>query len=225
MERRSQAPAGLHMDFAPNDLSFIVNPAGPNTAAAPNTITVNWRFLCYDFTQGRWVTQLNVTIHDVRQVRFEGTGGHLNQHPIGSKPVGRWTPNAGVTSAGSWQSTYASGVASGDELILFETTVADVGPCQGPATFEAVNGVRFGGLVEIDGIVRGPITSNHNSVFYATPAVATRTKATSSFYRQLTGSPFIVTAASLVFGGLNDINFNWRPPHQTHGIGTDVDMD
>ncbi|MBI4541195.1 MAG: hypothetical protein HY704_16970, partial [Gemmatimonadetes bacterium] len=67
--------------------------------------------------------------------------------------------------------------------------------------------------------------SNHNSVFYATPAVATRTKATSSFYSQLTGSPFIVTAASLVFGGLNDINFNWRPPHQTHGIGTDVDMD
>ncbi len=35
----------------------------------------------------------------------------------------------------------------------------------------------------------------------------------------------IATAASTLFGGINDIGNNWAPPHKFHRIGTDVDID
>jgi hypothetical protein len=28
-----------------------------------------------------------------------------------------------------------------------------------------------------------------------------------------------------VYGGINDVNRNWAPPHNTHRVGTDVDFD
>lgn len=218
---------GRRMDLPVSDLAFIVNPAGPHMGGVPNTITVNWSFYCYSYTTDRWVRQYQVDIADAFQEALENSGGHGSRHNIDTKPVGRWNPRTGSTSGtGTFTSTFTSGIAAGDELITFKGTINDAGDCQGPAEFYALSATRYNGLQQLQGFLYGAITSDHPSVFYATPTMAAHAQAADGFYAQITRGPrFVVTAASLVYGGINDVNRNWTNPHVTHRIGTDLDID
>lgn len=216
-----RTPVGRRMDFQDSDLAFIVNPA----QTGGNTITINWSFYCYNFSNDTWVRLNQLDIHDAFQEAQANSGGHGGRHPLPAKPVGTWNPKTGATSGGVFTSTFTAGVASGDELITFKTTVHDPGDCQGPTDFYALSATRFRGLQLLTGHVFGTITSDHASVFYATGALAGHATAANGFYRQAAGASFTVTAASLIYGGINDVNFNWRPPHQLHRVGTDLDID
>lgn len=76
------------------------------------------------------------------------------------------------------------------------------------------------------------VTSDHDTVFFAMPAARDATYRAALFYLLVTALddepgvvPLRVNAASLLFGGLNDVRFDWSTPHSTHRVGTDVDLD
>ncbi len=214
-------------DADPSDLFFITNPAGGQAMEnAPNQVTVRFSFFCISDV----ITQLfDVTVDDLRQDARNNTGGHGTAH-VGEKPVGRWNPNTGAPSAGIFTTTYTSEIASGDELMLLSWTAHDVGSdCEGLSTLSfAFTATRFLGLQRVTGTANltfGAITSDHSDIFYATPNTAQRTQRAARNFFALRRAAMRLNAASLVFGGINDIANNWASPHRFHRIGTDVDID
>ncbi|HET9636357.1 MAG TPA: hypothetical protein VFP26_10550 [Gemmatimonadaceae bacterium] len=73
----------------------------------------------------------------------------------------------------------------------------------------------------------GPITSHHDGIYYARPDVDILVQKTAKSYSRAFNAtkPLFVTAASLIYGGLEDTGNNWSMPHQLHRIGADVDFD
>ena len=73
----------------------------------------------------------------------------------------------------------------------------------------------------------GPIGSHHDDIFYAAAGMDARVhKAAKAYSLAFHGANALtVTAASLVYGGLEDVNFDWSEPHQLHRTGADVDFD
>ncbi|HEX7117188.1 MAG TPA: hypothetical protein VF212_00260 [Longimicrobiales bacterium] len=225
-------------DLDPRFLLFITSPSGPNTFGAPNEVTVVWAFFCIDPFTGQEQQLFDVTVHDISNEARAGSGGHMSEHPLAEKPVGTWDPQSGHTAAdGTFMTRYRSKAASGDEEVRLRYTAHDAGsPCADqPAEGLHFIGVRYPGLVPIEavnGIYFDNITSDHNTVFFATGETVEATYRAALFYLLLTATddeegiePLRVNAASLVFGGLNDVRHNWAPPHRTHRVGTDVDMD
>ena len=225
-------------DLDPRFLLFVTSPSGPNTFGAPNEVTVVWGFFCIDPFTGEVQQLFDVTVHDISNKARAETGGHLSAHPLAAKPVGTWDPQSGRTGAdGTFRTRYRSREASGDEEVWLRYTANDAGSACAGQTAEGVDfiGVRYPGLVPIEavnGIYYDNITSDHNTVFYATPETVEATYRAALFYLLLTATddeegiePLRINAASLIFGGLNDVNRNWAPPHSTHRVGTDVDMD
>lgn len=212
-------------DLPASQLLFVTHPAGGRYVEnRPNEVPITWRFFCGQ----EQLTEVRVD-STVQRVR-ENTGGHISGAHVGDKPKGSWEPSSEVVTDGTFEQTYTSEIASGDEdLNLFWTVLEEGSPCEGfeVRTFAPI-GVRIPGLV---GLSEGPdlffddITSNHFDVFAVRPDVGSRVGLTAAAYRSITGDRLRVNAASLPFGGLNDVRFDWSPPHQTHRIGTDVDLD
>ena len=197
-----------------------------------STFAGEFTFYCFDFSTGQWTQLLNVTVSDISQQSIAGTGGHGTAH-TGTKPVGHWKPRTGNSQAdGRFPSTYTSGIASGDEELDLTFTAHDAGsPCNGLATTNFFNNaVRYRGLTLLtaqDGLTISPISSNHTSIYYATAGAIASAVRAQAFYDSMTNHTdhLRVNAASLVYGGINDVSNNWGPPHRTHRIGTDVDFD
>lgn len=215
-------------DAPPQDLFFITNPAGGRYMEnAPNEVTVEFSFFCISDE----ITQLfDVTIDELSQEAIDETGGHRGGHS-GEKPIGAWDPDQGpATASGTFTTTYTSNIAAGDELMQLFWTANDAGSdCEGLSTLsEALIGVRYGGLqrvAESANLFFDVTTSDHFDVYFATPSTAARTQTAASNFAALSGAPMRLNSASLVFGGLYDIADNWAPPHTTHRIGTDMDID
>jgi hypothetical protein len=209
-------------------LAFVVNPSPPNTGNLPYTITINWSFYCYNYSTNMWQQQFLVTINNAFQKAVANTGGHLSVHSLPAKPIGTWDPHNGATSGGVFSTKYTAKVASGDEEIHFDAVVNDdPSPCKGPVEFLSESATRVRGLVQITSarVTYETITSDHSSVFYATPTSAARIDPTAIFYDSIQHQTMRVNAASLPFGGVNDVNHNWAPPHSLHRVGKDVDID
>jgi len=233
---RTIDPGGLRPSFnlEESELVFVVNPSGGLSMFYADSVQkVTFRFYCYDSRSGVWSQLLNVNVNSVTQRAIAGTGGHNALHPLASKPVGAWKPGNGRTQAdGTFVSDYTSGIASGDEQIRVNWTTLDAGsPCAGMNALNTFNSaVRYRGLVLMaarDGLVLWPVDSDHNSISYSTQGAANATYRAQRYYKELTGETDFLSmnAASLIFGGINDVNNDWAPPHHTHRVGTDVDID
>jgi hypothetical protein len=227
------APERPRFDFAEQDLAFIANPSGGRAmGGVDSTFAGEFTFYCYDYSTAQWTQLLNVTVNDVSQQSFAGTGGHGTAH-TGTKPVGHWKPRTGNSTAdGRFPSTYTSGVASGDEELDLTFTAHDASsPCAGLQTTNFFyNAVRYRGLQLLTaqgGLTISAISSNHTSIYYATPGAIASAYRAQVFYDSMTNHTdhLRVNAASLIYGGINDVTNNWAPPHRTHRIGTDVDFD
>lgn len=243
--RRLRAAQHGGPDAHEEDLILIVNPSGPWTGGADSTQTVGWTAFCR--TGPGDLIPMDMRVDSIDQAPIAGTGGHLFDHQ-GQKPRGSWDPRSGNSVATVFPTVYTARHASGDERIRFTYEITDPNAppeCRG-ATVDTtfMNGVRYPSdgfeliheaqlveLVEgVNGIVFDAITSNHTSVFYLTAAARLATNNTADYFSRHYSQHglFRVNAASLVFGGLNDISFNWSTAplgHKTHRIGTDVDID
>ena len=222
--------ASFRMDFPEADLSFRLNPAGGRYMLNVSpSMQITWSFFCYDFGTNTFIQLNQVRINNAKQEAIPNTGGHLGLHSLPAKPVASWAPaNSAGAFVRTWTSTVTAGIASGDERVLLPSTVQDPdSDCRGEVQFEASSATRYTGLNLLTGLRLAPITSNHASVYYATSQMQQHAVAANQFYRASTPDSvnFTVTAAALIYGGINDVVNNWRAPHTTHRVGTDLDID
>lgn len=159
------------------------------------------------------------------------SGGHGSRHVPVSKPYGRWLVKSGVTGSDGWfWSQYEANIASGDERVraYFYNQVAG-NPCRGQrATGIWRAAVNLRGLVPLrtsPNYTFGPTTSDHSNIYYMRPEYLAKTERAAAYYRESFGETMVVTAGSIPFGGIADVLRNWNPPHSTHRIGTDLDVD
>lgn len=222
--------------------AFIVHPNGGrntgngnheswNRHAIPglNPVTERQGFAFY--CNGRQVTGVRVD-SVVQRDSERPSGSHGSRHAPVSKPYGRWLTRSGATGTDGWfWSQYESNIASGDERILvYFVDTNPSSPCRGgrlTGVWRAAVSLR--GLVPLqrnNGKYNfGAVTSDHAEIFYMQPGYQAKTNATADFYRESFGGTLTVNAGSLPFGGIADVNRNWNPPHSTHRIGTDLDID
>lgn len=218
-------------DWTWDQLDWWMWPSGGKyTFNSSNNLQANWDFAC----QG-WVTE-NVRIDSLEHKPRAGTGSHGTLHP--KKPVGAWTPDQGSTTTGSWSTTYSIPKVSGDEKHILNWYVLSQPDPDYPCTqnhavrsfYETAVRVSTPDFVELvqgtNEIAFGSIDSDHSSIWYLRPEVRQRTYDLAAKWRvDYPNKQLYVTAASLRYGGINDINKNWTTPHVEHRIGSDVDFD
>jgi hypothetical protein len=222
-------------DVQASDALFIVNPRGPRMLHADSSVTVAWSVFCLRQTsQGTEIIRsLSATIHQISNRVIDGTGGHL--HTNGTKPVGGWTPSSGQLDANAqFVTKYISQIASGDERLTLRYTPRDT-PCAGILdSVLYLTATRVQGLVNLSGHTHMYFDPSshpaHDSIFFIKPSVESHVhRAADEYYLQspqATGAQdsLKITSISLKYGGLYDIDSNWAIPHETHKLGTDVDV-
>lgn len=226
----SATRAAVTADLPPEALLFIVNPGGPNTPGLVDSVHIAWSFFCFETLDGQIVItrSLNTTVTKIENTPILNTGGHLSNHPA-AKPVGAWEPEAGPLSADArFHTTYRAGPASGDETISLSYVLNDTNCAGIPQTdlhLSAVRVLNLSRVPALPGLTFATITSDNDDVFWGTSETLTRLAATVAAHQDMFGTGLELEAISLPYGGLNDVNANWKTPHQTHRIGTDVDLD
>jgi hypothetical protein len=248
----AQAPAT--QDWARAELAFPpVAPAGGRaTFYARNTLSMTNGFTCtrdgVTTTIMNWRADslLQRTRFDRTTGAFVPTGGHGAAHR-NPKPVGFWAPNAGPAdpATGGFRTTYTSERAAGDEWRILYWRITDPNdrcywaPWDGEGTDGRIlwskMAVRFPGFVRLQAVsnlfIPADWDSDHDDLFYVTRSVRDAAEQAGRNYEQATaalpgGSQVMqVNAASTKFGGINDINNDWNPPHSTHRVGYDLDID
>jgi hypothetical protein len=227
--------SGLALDVQEGDALFIVNPRGPRMLRADSSVMTGWQVLCIQVTpQGTQIFRsLNATINSIANRAIDSTGGHL--HTNGTKPTGGWTPNSGPLDANAeFVTKYISQIASGDERLTLKYTPHDT-PCAGifdSVTFTTATRVR--NLVNMGSYTHmyfdDAAHAGHDQIFWIRAAVEAQVhQVADEYYRQsaqTTGAQdsLKITSVSLKFGGLYDFHNDWALPHETHKLGTDVDM-
>lgn len=229
-------------DAPDSDLFFVVNP-GPEAGleafmrGREHTFNARFRFFCCDPNTGICEQKTDARVDSLVQHPIDLTGGHKSDiHDFASKPHGMWDPESGEANAdGNFLSVYTAERAAGDEDMIFSWQITDPTvpeSCRQPVTNELKVGVRVDGLVELDSLREKlhfeDISSDHFSVFYVTPVVKDSTyRLADDYYLESAQTDSLrVNAASLIFGGLNDAPTpDWTWPHQSHRLGTDLDLD
>jgi hypothetical protein len=227
--------SGLAMDVQEGDALFIVNPRGPRMLRADSSVTTGWKVLCLVVSpQGTQIFRsLNATINSITNRAIDSTGGHL--HTNGTKPTGGWTPNSGPLDANAeFVTRYISQIASGDERLTLRYTPHDT-PCAG-----ILDSVIFTTATRVRGLVNMGAHAHmyfddaahptHDQIFWIKAEVEPEVHdLADEYYRQSAQSTgaqdsLKITSVSLKFGGLYDFDGTWAPPHETHKLGTDVDI-
>ncbi|MGI8402008.1 MAG: hypothetical protein ACR2NS_10475 [Gemmatimonadaceae bacterium] len=226
------APAfpAMTMDLT-SDLMFIVQPAGgwKTPGGTPQfTFTLFWN--CY--LEGEDHGQLrNVTVGNITNTPLEGSGGHTGSHSS-PKPFGMTNPFTGVTDAdGFFTTLYTATEISGDESMDVDWSTSDqASDCVGfSGTDRYWHATRWDGLTPLTptgDFQFLAIQSHHDNIYYAAAGIDQKVHKTARAYRlAFPADTLWVTAASLVYGGLEDIHNNWKEDHQLHRTGADVDFD
>lgn len=207
-----------------------------------NTSGVNWTFGCVDPSTGQFFPMDEARVDSTVNEAIDQTGGHDNgAHDLSEKPTAEWDPREQIVSNGHLSQSYTADVAAGDEVTEFHYVITDpaapTGCRNNPQVVSFLTAARVRGLVELvagtEHMYFDDITSDHFSVFYVTPEVKAATdNAAALFFQAMSGSDSLrVNAASLIYGGINDVPTaaapapDWDPPHSSHRLGTDLDFD
>lgn len=227
-QRRTLRPA----DWLWVELDWYMYPSGGvYTFGTADTLEWEIEFWC---TDGYGIYTYDTARIDSMPVTPQvGTGSHGTSHSPTTKPVGAWHPNSGFTdSNGIFLTKYSIPIASGDESHIIYAYLPEQGHpvCDDDVSvvFPYYAAVRVPDLVEVDEVLHDAIVSDHTSVYYATAEVRDLTYEVRDLWRDgpySLDTAFRLNAASLPYGGINDINKNWSNPHLEHRMGTDVDID
>lgn len=80
-------------------------------------------------------------------------------------------------------------------------------------------------LQDSAGKVIGAVPGKHSDNHFLTSAAIKKLKTLANVYAQISnGFPLYLNDASLIWGGLFDIGFNWATPHAGHRRGTGLDI-
>lgn len=221
----------MSMDLT-SDLMFVVQPAGSWKTPGGNpqfAFKLFWNCYIGGIDYGRIK---NVTVGNITNNALEGSGGHTGSH-LSPKPFGTTDPFTGATDGdGFFTTAYTATDISGDESMDVDWSTTDQSSeCVGFAgTDRYWHATRWDGLSRLTAspdFTFGPIASHHDDIYYAAAGMDTRVhKAAKAYSLAFHGANALtVTAASLVYGGLEDVAFDWSEPHQLHRTGADVDFD
>ncbi|MGH8952839.1 MAG: hypothetical protein ACRDX9_15640 [Acidimicrobiia bacterium] len=227
-EGRRVSPSQVPADRPLASLDFLMEPElGNQKPGAQDTFRYGAAIRC---------NGLPVAFHvdSMKQTRLAQTGGHKTEpggHPE-PFPLGTFEKTSGPSMFDGfehvWDSTYEADSLSGDEDNFISITVND-------PFLTSCNGVRLSGMMkgavrvydELVHIEEGPhlyyqgITSHHFDVFWVSPSVKDTTLLTAeNFFRDNQQRKIQLNAASLIYGGKNDVNGQWRDPEHKC-IGSD----
>lgn len=180
----------------------------------------------------------------------DGSGGHphgsrppgtffqTGDHPTGAdqkKGVRRSSLDLTTDVTGSAEAVYRTSGVSGIERVKVEVSAEGE-----TATRESTVTIRLGPLTAVPRagihyVFEGSANSHFDTENYLAPGVIEHMEGLWGRYRELhevdpvgypmTGRHFTVTGASVIWGGLFDINQDWANPHNTHRLGRDIDID
>lgn len=243
---RSLAASGSFATLAAVEdlpLAFSVHPNGgtrddlsPKTVGGiPHSTSGGFFLICV--ANGNVMPVLLARVDSIYQSNFTTpSGGHSPGHDYSNtstgRPLGTYMPaSQEVVTDGRFGTTYIPNIASGDEMISLDWVTTDpLSPCVGiPKSdhFRAI--VRVPNLVQLTAtadIELAPPTSHDEAGFwFLKQETIDLTSKMAARYREKYGQSMTLTAASLLLGGINDINRDWAPPHVEHRIGTDIDID
>jgi len=141
-------------------------------------------------------------------------------------------PFSGVTDAdGFFPTLYSATEVAGDESMDVDWSTSDqASQCVGfGGTDRYWHATRWEGLTPLTATADFQflaIQSHHDNIYYAASGIDQMVHKTARAYkRAFPANTLWVTAASLIYGGLEDTHNNWSEPHQLHRIGSDVDFD
>lgn len=157
----------------------------------------------------------------------ELSGGHLH---TGNRPRGILNAISCITDSAGFCTvpiTYKASEVSGVDTISVQLSGSP------SVTNSKTIDVKVPGLIPMSG---GPYslkcsiedcsTYNHDNFYSVLPFVDVNMSVIGVAYRAAfpTADPFVVTDASLEWGGQYDYNDTWAMPHLYHRIGTDIDV-
>jgi hypothetical protein len=240
-----QAGAVLDSPADSPDPDVVVAPSGLKLRlpiyGTDSTFSGSFNTFCY--YNGSYHMMMDFTVDSLKIMSVANTGGHKDAGHASAKPKGESSRYAGhSTSMGEWPFVYSADSTSGDEHLLFYYTIYDSNQpafCRGPKSpfppfifAKRWYSFTLEQITSRDGLSYPTPTSQHFDINYATPGTAEKTYQVAELYRlnYPTGTVRL-TAATLIFGGLQDVANNWTGEHAPQGmghirhrIGTDVDL-
>jgi hypothetical protein len=172
---------------------------------------------------GQLVPNVNVRLEATAVANSGGHDHHDANRPNGSLGGSGGTPNVvtGNTGTTGFVFGFTAAEISGSHEIA--ATCTDCTP-DGPNTVR----VMVSGLQELgpgaDYDLVGD-TTPHPRNHYGTASLIASLRILAQAYAQaFPGNRLAYNDMSLEFGGLFDIRADWRPPHRSHRLGTDVDL-
>ncbi len=222
-------------DHATEDLDYITlparHPAQVENFHRDGRVEETHIFFAFNSSTGRFEQVLDVEVVELNADPIFCTGGHT--HAVEDKPVTRYEPNHGITSAdGTFETTANPPNAAGDE-IQHIVWVPREGPSQGDTiTSRSLHANRVTPEQPLErvavsgGMVLDGITSDHLDVFYIVPAMQPLLDELNRIMNERHANPLKLNAMSLIYGGINDVANNWAERfHRFHRWGTDADLD
>lgn len=163
---------------------------------------------------------------DLKVEPVKDSGGHIESGHIGDRNnhKGSIKDITLTIPSGSSQAstTYQSNEVSGEEKIIAEVS--------GEKKSETTIQVKVPGFISLGGgyysLKTQSSDNKHTGVYNVSPWVKGLFDRIALTYNQKfpNNEMLVVTDASLAWGGLYDFKNTWNPPHNTHRIGTDIDV-
>ncbi|HET9830608.1 MAG TPA: hypothetical protein VFP91_02815 [Vicinamibacterales bacterium] len=199
---------------------FTVRPSITSSTLGAGVRTLPLVIVCFNIFTGEIINNCAVNIAHVARA---GSGGH--SHTAGTRPKGSFQPSSGSTGTSGLATTYTSPEPSGIIDVTLTGTAPDGTPIF-PSTFTI--GVQIAGLVALGAGANYDLVGvlpAHPDSHYGTPAMnGALTGIADAYAMAFPGARLAINDMSIEPGGLFDYRGTWAPPHVSHRLGNDADL-
>ena len=199
---------------------FTVRPSITSSTLGAGVRTLPLVIICFNVFTGQIINNCTVNISHTARA---SSGGH--SHTAGTRPKGTFQPSTGNTGTSGLPTTYTSPEPCGIIDVTLTGTAPDGTPIL-PGTFTI--GVQIDGLVALGAGANYDLVGilpAHPDSHYGTPAMnGALVGIADSYAMAFTGVRLAINDMSIVAGGLFDYQGTWAPPHVSHRLGNDADL-